>query len=413
MKLIKIHYYSISDIPGKKAHQIQTLKTVKALSKFSKIWLIVSSSKSFKIKINDNFTLLKTKFKNINVKYFKGFQEILNNFLKVLNFLYISYKLRLPDIFYCRDIFTAFILNLLKILHKKPVIFEIHAIKYITKEIDHLLWGTKKASKFKIFLMKLFISKIELYSFKKSDRILPITKIMGKILNKKFKIPSNKIIAVPDASDDYCDNEYSIETCIDNILKLDIYRIVYLGSLAPIKGVDNLIIATKILKNTDLKFKTIIIGGDSKNIYRYKNLINKFNLKNNIIMTGFLSHKEALAIIKLCDLAIISLSKNVYSKFFVSPLKLFDYMSCKIPIIAPNFPSISEVINNNKNGILIEPDNPIKLAETIYNLLKNKSLRKKIGENAFLSSRKYTWSKRAEKICNVIHQLNETHNKKS
>lgn len=57
-----------------------------------------------------------------------------------------------------------------------------------------------------------------------------------------------------------------------------------------------------------------------------------------------------------------------------------EALACETPVVATNVGGISEAVHNGENGILVEPNNPIKLANAIQYLLDNESIRKKFGE---------------------------------
>ena len=55
----------------------------------------------------------------------------------------------------------------------------------------------------------------------------------------------------------------------------------------------------------------------------------------------------------------------------------------KIPIVATNVGGIPELITHEETGMLVPPDDPKKLKETIIQLLSNKELAEKIANNGF------------------------------
>ena len=73
---------------------------------------------------------------------------------------------------------------------------------------------------------------------------------------------------------------------------------------------------------------------------------------------------------------------------FMSPLKIFEYMSHKKPIIVSDLPVIREVLNE-KNSILIDSDNVRLWVEAILKLkdFKNREL---LSNQALLDFYSYT-----------------------
>lgn len=66
-------------------------------------------------------------------------------------------------------------------------------------------------------------------------------------------------------------------------------------------------------------------------------------------------------------------------------------------IIASDLPALKEILTNEKNSMLCEPENIKQWIDTINKLILKKQLRAIIGQNArseFLE--KYTWNKRAQ-----------------
>ena len=85
-----------------------------------------------------------------------------------------------------------------------------------------------------------------------------------------------------------------------------------------------------------------------------------------------------------------------------SPMKLFEYMASKRPIVTTNIPTISKVIEHDKSGMLAEPNNIEQLAAYILELIKDKEKSKRISTNAFEEVRKYEWRERCRKIIQKV-----------
>ena len=97
---------------------------------------------------------------------------------------------------------------------------------------------------------------------------------------------------------------------------------------------------------------------------------------------------------------------NHYIKY-ASPLKLFEYMCSKNPIIATDLISTKEILTHKKNSILVKANSSKAIADGINMIYKNKNLSTQIAKQAYKDVDKYTWDLRAEKILNLIYSLKD------
>ena len=85
------------------------------------------------------------------------------------------------------------------------------------------------------------------------------------------------------------------------------------------------------------------------------------------------------------------------------PLKLFEYMSMNKPIISSNLPVLREVLINNYNSTLVNPENSLKWIEKIDFLLNNNTV---IAENAYKNfCDHFQWNTRADKYLKYFAQI--------
>ena len=77
----------------------------------------------------------------------------------------------------------------------------------------------------------------------------------------------------------------------------------------------------------------------------------------------------------------------------MSPLKIFEYMSHKKPIVASDLPVIREVLNKS-NSILVKSDD-IKLWINSIEKLKDLKNRESISNQALSDFYNYSWKNRA------------------
>jgi len=69
--------------------------------------------------------------------------------------------------------------------------------------------------------------------------------------------------------------------------------------------------------------------------------------------------------------------------------------------VASDLPSVREILNE-RNAVLVKPDDPGTLAEGIRRVLEDEALGNRLAEKAFADVQLYTWEKRAERILEFI-----------
>jgi GxxExxY protein len=238
-----------------------------------------------------------------------------------------------------------------------------------------------------------------LYSpfFKKLKGIVVITQKLKELFVEKG-IPENKILVAPDGVDlEEFDIKETKEECRGKLdLPLDKKIVLYTGHLYEWKGVDTLAKASQYLPGD---VEIYFVGGTKEDVEKFK--VRCSNVRN-IRIVGHRSHSEIPYWLKAADVLVLpNTAKEDISKYWTSPMKMFEYMASKRPIVASDLPSIREILNEN-NSILVEPDNLQALANGIKKILQNPEIADKISNQAFQDVQQYTWEKRAKKILEFL-----------
>lgn len=147
-----------------------------------------------------------------------------------------------------------------------------------------------------------------------------------------------------------------------------------------IKGVDVLVRSASLLKLWGYEFTIKQIGasqiskGNTQN-NSLNNLAKELNVEKNIEWLGLRS-----------DIIEILLKSDIYcqpSRSEALSFTIMEAMSCGLPIVATNVGGIPEIVFNDVNGYLVEPDNPEELALALKKLIDNKQKREQLGEKSY------------------------------
>ncbi len=83
-------------------------------------------------------------------------------------------------------------------------------------------------------------------------------------------------------------------------------------------------------------------------------------------------------------------------------LSILNAMSAGKPVIAYNTTAIPELVDD-KNGILVEPNDIKTLSDSILYLIENDKEREKLGRNGMEKSMKYSWDKSIEELIKIYN----------
>jgi glycosyltransferase involved in cell wall biosynthesis len=174
------------------------------------------------------------------------------------------------------------------------------------------------------------------------------------------------------------------------------FIITTVATLHPRKGLIYLIEAYKEVQETNPQTKLVLIGeGPQKKDLEKK--VKKLGLEDKVV---FLNHQESIPkLLKSSDLFVLPSIKEAFG------LVLLEAMAAQIPIIASAVGGIPEIIENNKNGILVEPANPKMLAEKILFLIKNAPIRQKMVFLGHHRVKDFDLKKMAQKTEAVYHKV--------
>ncbi len=191
-------------------------------------------------------------------------------------------------------------------------------------------------------------------------------------------------------------------------IDLDKFYFGYLGTLKTMgmeKGVKTGIDSLAFLPKN---FVFYVIGGDPIDVGFYKNYAESVGKADRVIFTGRIPVRDRELYVGACDIMVAPFPVHEHYSYYMSPLKIFEYMASKRPIIVTDLPSLREVLKDKETGLFVPPENPKALADAIIELSMNKNLYDNLVVNAYKEvSENYTWIKRSKTIYNFALENGE------
>ncbi len=227
------------------------------------------------------------------------------------------------------------------ILFKTPYIIKMHAVDVFLRPN---LFRLKVELAYKI----LSISNYNIEFITKRDRDIDIS----KFIVHHCGMPVEK---------------YEFKPVLDR--KSSIPTVLSVGRLTPMKGFDTLIKACSELHKKNIKHKLIIVGfGPDKDLLI--NLSNNFGIQHSVEFRDYCSPEEVKNLLYSSDLFVLAAKFDTNKKTQDGiPVAIMEAMSIGLPVITTRTSGIPELINDNTNGFLVNPDDPLDLAKKIEEVL--------------------------------------------
>src|SRR6202044_491098 len=86
-------------------------------------------------------------------------------------------------------------------------------------------------------------------------------------------------------------------------------------------------------------------------------------------------------------------------------ITLVEAMASGRPIIGTNIGGTPQVIEDGKNGLLVEPKNPVALADAIERVLGDKALAKSLADFGAEKAQGFSWDIQAKKYTDLFRTL--------
>ena len=278
------------------------------------------------------------------------------------------------DLCYYRGYGRTAYYNIVK--NKVPTIMESHIRNIVNPDLKRVI----KVSRSEYFKGLVTISEVLKHTFVKAG------------------VPEEKILVLDSGVDlDFfknLPNKMNARKMLD--LPLDKKIVVYAGSLFPEKGIKYILLTAKQLR--DAVF--ILVGGEAKHVRYWRRYAMMHGIEN-VRFVGFVSNSLIPIYLAAADALIMPYGRGparIMDIESTSPLKLFEYMAARKPIISSNIPAIRRIVQHGVNGLLAEPGDVKQLTEYVRKVLEDEEFARRLGEKAYEKVRAYDWRERCRKI---------------
>ncbi len=385
---LRIIYIANARLPSEKAHPYQIVKMCEALTANG---ARVTLAHPFRVQTDKELRQMKDYWQYYGVRnkfpvvrlpsldlvwldlYIGGFPWHLRFLLQAASFASLASVyalLKKGDSCYTRDHYSALLLGGLKPLHRKKIYHEAHTFGPVEG------WLMKR---------------------KAIDGLITISRALkDRYVNEG--VPEEKVLVAPDGVDtEMFDGSYPKEKARQELgISSGKTVVCYTGHLYDWKGVHVLVRSALRLPDS---FAIYIVGGTEREIAELREAASREGL-SNVFVAGHVAPPAVPRYLAASDIVVLPNLSAGLSRY-TSPLKLFEYMAARRPIVASDLPAIREVLNE-ENSVLVEAGNEEALAAGIVKLTEDDRLAARVADNAFRQVQRYTWHSRAEAVLRFI-----------
>jgi glycosyltransferase involved in cell wall biosynthesis len=178
----------------------------------------------------------------------------------------------------------------------------------------------------------------------------------------------------------------------------------FVGSIRSWHGTENL---PALLENLAARHPAVqlVVAGDGPLRTDLEREFGRRGLAGRVVFTGWIPHEDVPALIRQFDVALAPYSEQEHL-WYASPLKLFEYMACGKPVVAPALGQIEQVLRDGETGLLYRHGDADGLVAACDRLLADAALRERLGRAAAADlDGRYTWDGNAARVAELAEGL--------
>jgi len=177
----------------------------------------------------------------------------------------------------------------------------------------------------------------------------------------------------------------------------------FLGSLKPWHGMHHLLRAFVRLHRRDQSYRLLIVG-DGPLRPAVETTCRRTRVAGAVRITGNVGYAEIPRLLWQMDVGVAPYPSLPH--FYFSPLKIYEYMAARVPIVASAAGQIAEILTHRQTALLHPPGSVGKMVEHIERLRADPGLRARLARRARrLQVKKFTWDRNAARVLAMVESV--------
>lgn len=235
----------------------------------------------------------------------------------------------------------------------------------------------------------------------RSARILTVSESSKRDILRFFDIADTKVSVIPNAIDDRYSQPPAAEEVqrVRERFQLGGEFVLYAGNIRPHKNLVRLIEAVQQLRESARfeHLKLVIIGDEISKYPTLRRAVHRHKLHKHVRFFGFVPDRTLAVLYRL---ATVFVFPSLYEGFGLPPL---EAMASGTPVVTSNLSSLPEVVGDA--ALLIDPYDPLSIAEGMRQVLTDEALRDRLIANGLARVRTFSWETSVRRVREIYGEV--------
>jgi glycosyltransferase involved in cell wall biosynthesis len=185
------------------------------------------------------------------------------------------------------------------------------------------------------------------------------------------------------------------------------FTVGFVGSMKPWHGLENLIEAFALLYQRSMADRLLLVG-DGTVRQQLAEQVRARGLGEAVHFTGAVLAEEVPGLLASMDVGVAPYPAG--TRFYFSPLKVYEYMAAGLPVVASRLGQLEKLIESEKTGLLVPPGDVPALVGSFERLRSDRDLRQRLGRAARAQVfENHTWDGVVEQILKLARTRSKIH----
>ena len=178
--------------------------------------------------------------------------------------------------------------------------------------------------------------------------------------------------------------------------------VAYVGTITRVRGIEELVSAMGMIRAEHNAFLDL---GGSFHPPELEAQVKRLEGWDRVRYHGWLDRPDVARILGFCRVGVVAFhpTERYLGNY---PTKLFEYMAAGLPVVVSDFDQLKPFVEQHQCGLMVDPQDPIAIADAITWLLKHPEEAEAMGRRGREAVRtEYNWEREAVKLTSLYDHL--------